>query len=94
MVDFLNDYICYVSHDAKKDCNYFEELRNRAIEEGKGGIHEEFHFDNTVGSLYYLASVTSVSTEQAWYYYMMEKNDSFVKEHIGFEFKGLLKPIE
>lgn len=94
LVDFLNNYICYVSYDAKKDCNYFEELRNRAAEEGKDGIHEEFHFDDTVGSLYYSADVTSGSTEQAGYYYMMEKNDSFVKEYIGFEFKGLLKPIE
>lgn len=92
LVDFLNDFICYASFDAKKDCNYFKVLYDKNKSEGETSIHEEFHFDDYVGSLYYY--VTNVRERTGSYYYMAGFDSSVKKTNYTAEFKGLLQPLE
>ncbi|MBQ8299262.1 MAG: hypothetical protein IJX99_05285 [Clostridia bacterium] len=92
LVNFLNDFICYASFDAKKDCNYFKVLYDKTKSEGKIAENEEFHFDDFVGSLYYYVSTARVKT--GGYYYMAEFDSSVEKMNYGVEFNGLLQPIE
>ena len=92
LVNFLNDFICYASFDAKKDCNYFKVLYDKTKLEGKIAENEEFHFDDYVGSLYYYVSTIRVKT--GGYYYMAEFDSSVEKTNYAAEFSGLLQPIE
>ena len=92
LVGFLNDFICYASFDAKKDCNYFKVLYDKAKSEGKTSIREEFHFDDYVGSLYYY--VTNVRERTGSYDYMAGFDSSVKKTNYTAEFSGLLQPIE
>ena len=92
LVDFLNDFICYASYDAKKDCNYFKVLYDKTKSEGKIAENEEFHFDDFVGHLYYYVSTARVKT--GGYYYMAEFDSSVEKMNYEVKFSGLLQPIE
>ena len=92
LVDFLNDFICYASFDAKKDCNYFKVLYDKTKSEGKIAKEEEFYFDDWVGSLYYYVSTARVKTGS--YYYMAAFDSSVKKTNYTVEFSGLLQPIE
>ena len=92
LVNFINDFINYVSYDAKNDTNHFETLYFEALHRESFFAKEELHFDHAVGSLYYLVDLYG-SSDTGGYYYMMEKNTSLQKECYRFEFEGLLKPI-
>ena len=92
LVEFLNDFICYVSYDAKKDCNYFKVLYDKSKAEGKTYIREVFHHDSAVGSLYYY--VTNERDESGDYYYMAAFDSSVKKTNYTVEFSGLLQPID
>ena len=93
IVNLLNDFVNYVSYDAKTDKNYFETLYNEAINK-KENLYASYnmHFDHTIGNLYYLVQLDS--PKGGGYYYMLEKNEALEKENYRFEFRGLLKPIE
>lgn len=92
LVGFLNDFICYASYDAKKDCNYFKVLYDKTKSEGKIAKKEEFYFDDWEGSLYYYVSITRVKLGS--YYYMAGFDSSVKKTSYTAEFSGLLQPIE
>lgn len=93
LVNFINDFINYVSYDAENDTNHFETLYFEALNNESFFAKEEIHFDHAVGSLYYLVDLDG-SRDTGGYYYMMEKNTSLLKDCYRFEFEGLLKPIE
>ncbi len=92
LVVFLNDFICYASYDAKKDCNYFKELYDKSKTDGEAAILEEFHFDESVGSLYYY--ITNEREGTGGYYYMAGFDSSIEKTNYTVKFEGLLQPIE
>ena len=91
LVDFSNDFINYVSYDAKTDANHFEKLFFEALNDDDLFASENLHHDDTVGTLGYIVQLNSTT---GGYYYMMDKNNSLKKENHRFEFQGLLKPIE
>lgn len=91
IVGIYNEFINYVSYDAKTDVNHFDKLYGEALNNDDLFASENLHHDDTVGTLGY---TVYLNYTDGGYYYMMEKNNSFEKESHWFKFKGLLKPIE